>query len=808
LHNGLLSELRPTLRSLRRSPGFTTFAILTLAVGIGCTTAVFSVADAFLFKPFPFRQADRLLALEERAPGNATFASPVSPADFQEFVKRTTSYEEIAAWQQVDYNLADNGDPEAVFASEVTANFFDVLGIKPMLGRTFEPDQDRPDKNQVVVLSYGLWRSHFGGDRGIVGRNIKLNGSVFSVIGVMSRNLRFPAGTNLWTPLTFTPKAAANRRDRYLQLMGRLKNGITESQARAELQTVSALLAKTYPDTNEGWRATVQPLSHFIAGDLNRRFSVLLLGAVLFVLLIACATVINLQVARMSGREKEFAVRAALGASRWRIVRQIVAESTLLSVAAAVVSLLFSGWSLALILANMPAEVSRYIATWDDIQLDGRSLVFTGAIAILAGVLSGVVPSLRTGLKVNDTLKESARGMSAGRDKQRLRSILVIGEIAAAMVLLVGAGLMVKGSTSLIQVDRNVRPESILTMQIVLTDKHYALASQRAAFYDRVLERLTALPGVTAATVVSNVPYGVNETLASYELEGQPVRRASDRKTAQVQVISPNFLHTLGIPIIQGREFGESDGQNAPLVAIVSENFARRSWPGQNPIGHRLGLAGSPNAWLKVVGVVPDVRYDPWVTEVAPAVYRPYSQAPLYYTYLAVRTQGDPRLLAAPARRAIAALDIDRPLFEMVTLDRVIANQLIGLSYVSVMLTVLGAIALVFSAIGIYGLLAFSVTARTHEIGIRLALGAAKQDVLRMLAQRAVVLILVGLGVGLAISIPLARLLSSLIFGVAANDLATFAGTAILLAAVALVACYVPARRAMAVDPIVALRQE
>ncbi len=805
---GLLPDLRSILRSLARSPGFTLFVILTLALGIGANTAIFSVADAFIFKPVPFPDADRLVMLHERAPGNTTLPAPVSPADYLDFQSQSSSYQQIAAYQQVDFNLSGEGDPEPVYSSVVTSNFFDTLRMKPALGRTFAPQEDHPGKNQVVVLSYGLWQRRFAADPGIVGREIKLNGSVFSVIGVMGEQFRFPVATGLWAPLTLSPQDRAARGNRFLRLVARLKNGVPESQARAELQTIATLLAKKYPRTNQGWGVMVQPLRRYITGDFSRDYSLLLLYAVFFVLLIACANVMNLQFARMSGRQKEFAIRAALGAARWRIVRQIVAESIILSMAGALASLLFSAWSLDLILSNMPGEVTRYIAGWDNIQIDSRALAFTMAIALFAGILSGLVPALRTSGDVNEMLKEGGRGTSAGRGRQRLRSVLVVAEIAATMVLLAGAGLMVKGSRSLIQVNRNLRPQSILTMQIVLTDQHYGEAHQRASFYDRMLERIAALPGVEGASLVSNVPYGDNARMSPFIVEGQPISNASEQRSAEIQVVSPNYLETAGIPLLQGREFIDSDSAGAPAVAIVTENFVRRNWPGANPIGRHIRLGGGDGPWLTVVGVVQDVRYDPWFTEIAPAIYQPYRQAPLYYTYIAIRTKADPLALAAPARRAIAALDIDRPLFEIQTLDRVIANKIIGLAYVAVMLTVLGVIATVFSAVGIYGLMSYSVTERTHEIGIRLALGAARPDVLRMLARHGLLLTFAGLGIGLAISIPLARLLSSLIYGVGANDAATFGGTALLLTAVALLACYVPARRAMSVDPIVALRHE
>ena len=805
--DGLWPDIRSNLRSLARSPGFTLFVVLTLGLGIGANTAIFSVADAFIFKPVPFPNADRLVMLHQRAPGNSTFPATVAPADYLDFQSQATSYQQIAAFERVDFNLSGKGDPEPVFSALVTPNFFDTLGVKPALGRSFAADEDLPGKNQVVVLSHGLWERRFGSDPSIVGREIKLNGTTFSVIGVMGKQVRFPVATWLWTPLTFSPQERADRANHSVQLVARLKDGVSESQARAELQTIAAHLAEKYPRTNQGWGVIVQPLRRFITGDFNRDYAMLLLYAVFFVLLIACANVMNLQFARMSGRHKEFAIRAALGAARGRIVRQIVSESMMLSLAGALASLLFSAWSLDLILSNMPGNVARYIAGWDNIRIDGRALAFTIAIALFAGLLSGLIPALASKADVNETLKESGRGTSAGRGRQRLRSILVAGEIAATMVLLAGAGLMVKGSQTLLHVHQNLRPQSLLTMQIALTDKHYGEAHQRAAFYDQMLERISALPGVESATLASNIPYGYNDRMSTYAVEGQPAVNPSQQKSAQVQVVSPNFLNTVGVPLLQGRGLLDSDGPAAQPVALVTENFVRRNWADKNPLGQHIRLGGD-GPWLTVVGVVKDVRYDPVATEMAPAIYQPYRQTPLYYTYIAVRAKGDPMALAGPVRRVVAALDIDRPLFEIETLDRTIANSMIGLNYVAVMLAVLSAIAMVFSAVGIYGLMAFAVTERTHEIGIRMALGADRPDVLRMVARHGLLLTAAGLGIGLAISIPLARLLSSLIFGVSANDLATFGGTAFLLTAVALAACYLPARRALAVDPIIALRHE
>ncbi len=806
--NPLLHGLRPVVRSLTRSPGFTLFVILTFALGIGSTTAIYSVADAFIFKPLPFPRADQLVMLHERAPGDTTLPSAVSPADYLDFERRSSSFQQIAAYQQVDYNISDTGgDPDTVYSTVASANFFDTLGAKPLLGRTFAPGEDAPGNN-VAVLSYGLWQRRFAGDVNIVGRQIKLNGSTYAVIGVMSKNLHFPLGGELWVPLVLSPRDQATRDYRYLRLVARLKNGVTETQARAELGTIATLLASVYPQSNHGWSTMVQPLHRYVTGEFNRQYTVLLLFAVFFLLLIVCANIMSLQFARISSRNKEFGVRAALGASRWRILRQILAESTILALAGGVASLLFSAWSLSLILSNMPADVARYIAGWDEIRLDARALGFTLAVTVFAGVLSGILPALRTRPDVNDALKEGSRGSSSGKSRLRSRAVLVVAQLSAAMVLLVGAGLILTNSRSLLETNQNLRPNSLLTMQIVLSDKGgYSEASQRAAFYDRMLQRLAALPGVEHAALVSNPPYGYNERTLGYEIEGQPAASASEQKFAQLLSISPNYLEAFRIPLLRGREFKASDGLNSPAVAIVSENFARRNWPRGDAVGRHVRL-GKSGEWLTVVGIVKDVRYDPWATQPAPAIYQPYPQAPLYYTYVALRAKGDPEALAMPARRVIAALDIDRPLWEIKTLDRVIANRIIGLSYVAAILAVLGTIAIVLSTAGIYALMAFIVSERTREIGIRLALGASRPDVLRVVARRGFYLTLTGLTIGSAISFALTRLLSNRLVGVSGNGFITLGATALLLACAALVASYLPARRAMSVDPIRALRQD
>jgi putative ABC transport system permease protein len=806
-----LARCRQILRTLSRTPGFSLFVVLAFALGIGANTAVFSVADAFLFKPVPFPKADRLLMLHARAPGDTTLQSMVSAADYLDIKQRANSLESVAAFQTVDFNLSEHGDPETAYAGAVTSNFFDTLAVRPLLGRTFAAGEDEPGNNRVVVLSYGLWQRRFAADPAILQREIKLNGSAYTVIGVADREMRFPAGIVLWTPLTISAKDRSARDYRSLRVVARLKENVTMAQAGAEIDSIAARFARDYPETHRGWSAMVQPLRRYITGDFNSRYMPLLLAAVFFVLLIACTNVMSMQLARISGRRKEFALRVALGAGRRRIVSQVVAESVVLAIAGAAASLLFSAWGLEIILSRMPGEVARYIVQWDHIQLDWRALAFTLAIAIFAGIFSGVLPALRTTSDVNQALKDGGRSSTPGRAGRWLRSSLVVGEIAAAMVLLAGASLMVKGSRTLASVNTYLRPQSILTMQMVLTDEHYGKAQQRAAFYDRVRERLEQIPGVESAAIASNVPYGSNDVRVRYYVDGQHAGveggGASEQRFAQLQVVSANYLEMLGVKVMEGRGLSDRDGATAPRVAVVSQGFARRNWPQASAIGQRVRTEAD-GPWLTVVGVVQDVRYDPFVSEIAPAIYVPYPQSPQYYTFIAIRAKGDPLAVSAPARAAIAGLDIDRPVWEILPLDRVMTDKLVGLSYVSVMLSMLGGIAIVLAAAGIYGLMSHSVSERTQEIGIRVALGAERGGIFAMIARRGLMLTATGLAIGLAIAVPLARLSSNLILGVSSNDPATFGETALLLVAVAMAACYIPARRALQVDPIVALRNE
>jgi putative ABC transport system permease protein len=576
------------------------------------------------------------------------------------------------------------------------------------------------------------------------------------------------------------------------------------------MAAISRRMAQQYPETNRGWDAQVIPIKYFVTGDLTYRYTLMLMAAVGFVLLIACANVANLQFARGAARQREFALRTALGASRWRVVRQLLTESIALSLAGAAVGLALAEWGVELILYYMPADIARFIAGWYEIGLDARAFAFALGLAVLSGIVSGLAPAIQSSRPdLNETLKESGRGTSAGRSRQRVRSVLVVSELALALVLLIGAGLMVTGVKSLLAVRQPYDPQHVLSIQINLPDSKYKDRQTRAAFYGRVLEQLRSVPEIEAAAMVRSLPYGDGHRIVQLGIEGVPVEKGEYR-SAQSETVSADYFSLMRIPLREGRMLGERDGAESLPVAVVSERMARRYWPGASALGRRIkaGAADSDQPWLTIVGVVGEIQYDWLDREPPPVLYRSYRQAAEGWTTLAVRTHGDPMRVVTAVRSQVAKVDPDQPLAEIKTLDRVMTDAVLGLSYVAVMMTVLGVIALALSAIGVSGLMAYAVTERTHEIGVRLALGAQRDSVLRMLVGRGMLLAAIGLGIGLTGSIFIARLLSSLIFGVSATDWGTFGGVLAAMAAVSLAASYIPARRAAKLDPTVALRHE
>jgi putative ABC transport system permease protein len=660
-------------------------------------------------------------------------------------------------------------------------------------------------------LGYGLWQRRFAADPAILNSSVQLDGRTFKVIGVMPKDFLFPMTAELWMPLVLTSQDRTQRQSKMLFPVARRKPGVTQTQAVAEMEGIARRLQQQYPNSNKFWSATLIPLHKFMIGDLTEQYTLMLLGAVGFLLLIACANVANLQFARATGRTREVAVRTALGASRWRIVRSLLTESVLISVLGATLGLVIAFWGVDVIRAGMPTDVVRFIPGWKLIQVDGRALFFTLGAAVLAGIISGLAPALQSSRpNLNATLREGDRGSSAGRARRTLRNGLVAVETALAMVLLVGAGLMVKGFTNLLNGDKFMRPETLLTLRVNLPESAYKENPRVVALFDQMVSRFQGLPGVQSAATVTSVPHTGFDSSRLITVEGKPAPASGEQPVALQQSISPAYFRTLGLPLRKGRELTSQDGADATRVTVISERLAQRFLPGEEPIGKRIkfGDISSKNPWMTIVGVVADVKQQVWDRQPRPTLYVPSAQVPVRSAGIVVRAARDPLAFAAAVRAEVRHLDGNLAIYELKTLERVIHEEAIGLNYMAVLMGVFGILALVLSAMGVYALMAYSVTERTHEIGVRIALGARSNHVLSTVMTHASITMLVGLAVGFGMALALARLISSMLFGVTATDPSTFAGNVLVLALSATLASYIPARRATKVDPIVALRYE
>jgi putative ABC transport system permease protein len=803
-------DLRYGFRMLLKSPGFTALAVLALALGIGANTAVFSVASAFLWKPVSLPQLDRLVMVINLAPQQTVGWSQVSPADYLDWKKQSNSFDEMAAWRWYGWNLTGAGDPEKLDGALISANFFDTLGVMPAMGRSFHPDEEQSGHGQEAILSYGLWQRRFGSDPNIIGKTTILDNKTCDIVGVMGKDFNFPMAVQIWRPLALSPEEQTLRSEHYIMPVGRLKPGVTMQEAAAEVTTIEGRILKQFPQTEAGWDVHLMTLGVFVAGDLAVVYCELLIGAVLFVLLIACANVANLLFARAAGRQKEIALRRALGAGRFRIVRQLLTESILLAFAGAVFGLLLGQWGIGLIRYYMPPEIEKYLPMWKHVRMEADVFWYTVGVTFLAGLISGLAPAFQTSrADVHEELKEGGRGNSGGRGLQRLRSIFVIAEVALSLILLVGAGLMSKGVSALLVVNQNLEPEQILTMHFSLPESKYKTPQQKASFLTQAIARFNALPGASDASVATNVPMGNYESDDIISVQGRPVQPGEYRQ-ANIESVNSGYFRAMRIPLRQGRFLADSDGADQSPVAVVSQSFAQHYFYGEDPIGKliRRGAEDSKEPWIRIVGVAGDIRYNILGSKEAPPIYVSYQQSPSGSCYMVIRTQGDPASLAAAIHSQIANVDPDQPVSEIMTEQKVISNQLIGFSYVAVMLSVLGIMALLLAVVGVYGVMAYAVTERTHEIGVRMALGAQSRDVLRLILSRGLMITGVGLLIGLPVSWFMARFLAGVIFGVSATDLATFGGITFLMCFITLIACYIPARRAMQLDPIIALRYE
>ncbi|HWQ33602.1 MAG TPA: ABC transporter permease [Blastocatellia bacterium] len=808
--NTLWQDVRYGLRLIRRNPGFTLVAALSLALGIGANTAIFTVVNAVLLRPLPFPEPEQLVMVWE----DATFAgfpqNTPAPANFVDWQAQSRSFESMAALSEGSFNLTGDGEPEKIQAYRVTANFFPLLGVQPALGRSFLAAEDQPGANRVVMLSHGLWQRRFGGEPSVIGKDILLNGEKYRVIGVMPRGFQFlERYIGLWTPLALTAEERTERGSHYLKVVGRLKPGVTVAQANADIGAVMEQIARTYPNQAARIGAYVLPLREQLAGDIRRPLMVLLV-AVGCVLLIACANIASLLLARAAARNREIAVRAALGAGRWRIVRQLLTESILLSGIGGALGLLFAVWSFAFLEQLIPPTMALTVS----LEPDGRMLVFTLLISMLTGILFGLVPALQAArFNQNEALKQGS-GRAVNLGSRRLRSALVVAEIALSLVLLVGAGLLIQTFHKLRQQYAGLRPENVLTMRTPLPQNKYAQPEQRTAFYDQVRARVGALPGVISVGYTTSVPLEWKGGTSGFVPENtqQPLPGLS--YDANHRQVSADYLKTMGIPLRRGRYFDSRDQANSLPVAIINETMAREYWPNEDALGKRFKI-GDPDSdvpWLTVVGIVADVRQMGLDAPVKAEMYQPYQQAKQQPWYaprdLVIRTAVEPESLVAAVRREIRAIDPDQPISNIRTMDEILGEETQPRRLGMTLLAVFAGLALVLAALGIYGVLSYFVVQHTPEMGVRMALGAGRRDILALVVRKGLSLALLGIGAGVIASLGLTRLMQSLLFEVSANDPLTLAGVALLLLAVALVACLVPARRAAKVDPIVALRCE
>lgn len=814
----LLQDIRYAFRMIAKSPGFAGLAVLAFALGIGANTAIFSVVNAVLLRPLPYPHSEQLIRFGESTP---TFPSgSVSYPNFLDWRASQHTFTELTLFRRESYNLSSEKGgtaPERIGGARVTANFLTVLDMKPQLGRDFTDADDVPHGAKVALITDGTWRRRFGASREVLGQHLLVDGVSYEIVGVLPPTVKVPRLAEIYVPLgDVRMEEGVLHRDNHpgFAVLGRLKPGVTLEQARADLRTIAAALEKKYPESNTGRGITTQLLLESSVGTY-RQSLYLLLGAVACVLLIACANVANLQLARMLARGKELAVRSALGASGWRLTRQVLTESAVLALLGAVAGILLAIWSLDAILALSPATVPRFQET----RIDFVALAFTIAVAIISGVLVGVWPAWRISKSTSLALAlhESARGSSDGAHRQRARAALVVTQVALAVVLLAAGGLMLKSFWRAQQAPLGFDPYSILTMNISLPSVRYDKEEKITAFYDRLLAKVSALPSVTAAAIGVNVPFDDNEWDSSFHITGTPPHKVGQEPSAEMNMVSPDYFSVMGMPILRGRAFGPEDVANKPGAAIIDESLATRYFPGQDPIGRQLDnnqtLKKNPPP-LTIVGIVPRTRNEaPGEDNVEklnfPQIYLPIAQFSNEGVTLLVRVaSGDPLALAAAVKREVQAIDPDQPVAAISTMEKNIGASLAARRLTMSLLGAFAGLALVLASVGIYGVMALSTTQRTREMGIRFALGASRADVLRLILGQGISLIAIGLAAGLAGAFAASRALNSLLYGVGALDAAALIGSLITLAAVAFIACYLPARRASLVNPIAALRTE
>jgi putative ABC transport system permease protein len=802
----LRQDTHYALRRLFKAPGFTLVAVITLALGIGANSAIFSVVNGILLKPLPYPEPDRLVGVYHVTEGHRAV---MSGPNFTDISRMTTSFENAAAISTTRMILTGEGEPTRLAVAEVSASLFNVLRVRPALGRSFNADENTPGRTHVVILSDGVWQQRFGSDPKVIGRQIRLDGVSREVIGVMPRGFAYPSDRQAWLPIDYDESFVTKQRGAwFLSVVARLKPGVTPQQAAAEVETHGRNLAKQYPDANSEIGMTAYPLLEAMVGDI-RRSVMILLGAVGFVLLIACTNVANLLLARSAARGSEMAVRTALGAGRGRLVAQLLTESVLLSLCGAAVGLLLAVWGVELLTNLKPAGIPRL----DNVRVDGPVILFTILVALVTGVIFGLVPAFTATRGLTGSLKEGGRGAVTSRGGTRVRGVLVVTELALAVMLLAGAGLLMRSFTKLQAVDPGFKPEQALTFELTLPDARYEEDAPRIAFYDQLLPRLRNLPGVRAASAVMGLPLSGLDIIISFQVSGRPPVPPAQQPAMQVRVATPDYFSTVGIPLKRGRAFTEDDKAGAPRVVLITESAARQYFPGEDPIGKTITLGwgrgpGKPRAGGEVVGIVGDVK-DAGLNEPnPPQIYMPLRQWPVSFMTVVLKTSVPPTSLADAVRSEVYAIDSNLPLSNVSTLDAVVAKSISQQRFYMLLLSIFASVALVLAAIGIFGVLSYAVSQRTREIGIRMALGAQGRTVIGLIVRQAMILVVSGVTAGTIAALFLSQTMSRMLFNVTPTDPATFAAVAGVLVGVALFASYLPARRATRVDPIVALRAE
>ena len=799
-------------RTLWKSPAFTVVAILALALGIGANTAIFSVVNAILLRPLGYKDPEQLVHIYHHYP-KLNLKATVSPPGYTYYRDNARSFSDVAAVAGWSANLTGDGEPERLQGLEVTANLFPMLDARPARGRTFSEQENQVGSNRVVVLSDAFWHRRFGGDPSIVDKTITLNGVSYTVVGIMSPDFQYgresgPA-VDIYAPIAFTPQQLSpDYGTEYLSVLARLKPGVSITQAQAEMDTIAAQIRqRDAPDMDPSiWGLSLQSLNERVVGDI-RPALLILLGAVGFVLLIACANVANLLLARAATRQKEIAIRAALGAGRWRIIRQLLTESMLLALTGGALGLLLAVWGVDFLVKLNENKLPRS----HEIGLDPNVFLFTLGISLFTGIIFGLAPAFQTSkTDLQETLKEGGRS-GTGTVNRRLRNLLVVGEVSLAVVLLVGAGLLVRSFHRLEQVDPGFNPQNLLVMQVSLPKNKYPEVQQRDLLYGEMLGQIRSLPGVKAVGATSVLPMSGYGTSSSFGIEGKETPQGQPAPHGNSWVATADYFKTMSIPLIRGRYFTESDTRDSQPVAIIDEALARKYWPNEDPVGKRIefgGLGVDQKRWREIVGIVGHVKNNSLEGDSRATFYTPYHQMPVQNLFLVVQAENNPTSLSGAVRGTIRTLDKDLPVFRVTTMEKLVSDSLAQRRFSMMLLGTFAGVALVLALVGLYGVMSYTVTQRTHEIGIRMALGASRSDILKMVVGQGMLLALIGVGVGLGASFLLTRAMASLLFNVSATDPITFVSIPVLLVIVALLASYIPARRAMRVDPMKALRYE